>query len=630
MAKNKFTKLCTVPLIISDTHAILVTTTQMLATYMSVRQRKPNPSRDAPDKAATPPPATRGKGEGEWTLSWGLLAVHLAVRLLAALYQPIPDCDETFNYLEPIHMLMYQRGLQTWEYSPAFSLRSYIFILFYVLPLQLLQQAGLEAQFGKIALFYALRILVGLVSLCCEVRFARAVGRRCGPELGYALWIVLMFSAGLFHCTVAILPQTFAMWCVLCCMTAWLQARWEQGVFWMGAASLLGWPFAVLLGIPFGVDLLAHICRGQASLLRALMSGVLTIISLVGASVAVDYYYYRRIMVAVFNIALYNAPKEGSGGELYGTEPWTYYLLNLFLQFNVGCVLAALSPLGLLAFPPQARAHLAKLLSCAALWLGIFWPMPHKEERFLFVIYPLLALAAATTTTALTQLARRITPTLGATFKLLLLGLLALLSTSRAVGLIKHYGAPLDLYAQLARDVEAWAAKEPDFYLAHEQTTNVCVGKEWYRFPSHFFLPDVGGRPTKLQFLKSQFDGLLPKHYASSGLPAATSAIPTGMNGLNREEFDRYVHVTSCHYIVDLDLPDQEEEHFDQISRKFGPKVADGRAVAEWEVVGKWDFLDAGASPSAFRAFFVPGLDSERSVYRPYQLLRRRILQTHV
>lgn len=36
---------------------------------------------------------------------------------------------------------------------------------------------------------------------------------------------------------------------------------------------------------------------------------------------------------------------------------------------------------------------------------------------------------------------------------------------------------------------------------------NVCVGDEWYRYPSSFFLP---GPDYRLQFVKSGFDGLLP------------------------------------------------------------------------------------------------------------------------
>lgn len=36
-------------------------------------------------------------------------------------------------------------------------------------------------------------------------------------------------------------------------------------------------------------------------------------------------------------------------------------------------------------------------LSGLFLWLAVFWTQPHKEERFLFPVYPLIALAAAVT-----------------------------------------------------------------------------------------------------------------------------------------------------------------------------------------------------------------------------------------
>jgi alpha-1,2-mannosyltransferase len=36
--------------------------------------------------------------------------------LFAAVLTPISDCDETFNYWEPVHQLMYGRGMQTWEF----------------------------------------------------------------------------------------------------------------------------------------------------------------------------------------------------------------------------------------------------------------------------------------------------------------------------------------------------------------------------------------------------------------------------------------------------------------------------------------------------------------------------------
>ena len=37
-------------------------------------------------------------------------------RILSALYNIIHDCDEVYNYWEPLHFLLYGHGMQTWEY----------------------------------------------------------------------------------------------------------------------------------------------------------------------------------------------------------------------------------------------------------------------------------------------------------------------------------------------------------------------------------------------------------------------------------------------------------------------------------------------------------------------------------
>jgi alpha-1,2-mannosyltransferase len=48
--------------------------------------------------------------------SWvGTLTALLVVRMVAATVSPIADCDETFNYWEPLHYILHHTGLQTWE-----------------------------------------------------------------------------------------------------------------------------------------------------------------------------------------------------------------------------------------------------------------------------------------------------------------------------------------------------------------------------------------------------------------------------------------------------------------------------------------------------------------------------------
>ena len=55
--------------------------------------------------------------------------ILLFPNLLAALFAPIQDCDEVFNYWEPTHYLRHGFGLQTWEYSPEFAIRSWFYIV---------------------------------------------------------------------------------------------------------------------------------------------------------------------------------------------------------------------------------------------------------------------------------------------------------------------------------------------------------------------------------------------------------------------------------------------------------------------------------------------------------------------
>ncbi len=59
---------------------------------------------------AVPAPPVRGAG-----LFWCFGLSLLAVRLLSAAVNTVHDCDEVFNYWEPLHFVLHGYGLQTWE-----------------------------------------------------------------------------------------------------------------------------------------------------------------------------------------------------------------------------------------------------------------------------------------------------------------------------------------------------------------------------------------------------------------------------------------------------------------------------------------------------------------------------------
>jgi len=112
---------------------------------------------------------------------------------------------------------------------------------------------------------------------------------------------------------------------------------------------------------------------------------------------------------------LYNILSPSGGPELYGTSPPTYYLANLFLNFNFLLPLAILSfPVLLLTYffdyrrlgktqqaPKEGETSpytlLVLRLSPFYLWMAILTAQAHKEERFFFPAYPLLCFNAAVT-----------------------------------------------------------------------------------------------------------------------------------------------------------------------------------------------------------------------------------------
>ena len=63
------------------------------------------------------PSSSGGNTRGEEGLRW-LLPLFLlgTLRYMSATSNIIHDCDEVFNYWEPLHFLLYKSGFQTWEY----------------------------------------------------------------------------------------------------------------------------------------------------------------------------------------------------------------------------------------------------------------------------------------------------------------------------------------------------------------------------------------------------------------------------------------------------------------------------------------------------------------------------------
>jgi alpha-1,2-mannosyltransferase len=104
----------------------------------------------------------------------------------------------------------------------------------------------------------------------------------------------------------------------------------------------------------------------------------------------------ERPQVSVLNFLRYNV--VGGESALYGVESPSYYLRNGFnnlqLLLPLVLLLPILSHMLMGDASPARRGQGALLLASIApvyVWLGAITALPHKEERFLYVVYPLVS-----------------------------------------------------------------------------------------------------------------------------------------------------------------------------------------------------------------------------------------------
>ena len=194
---------------------------------------------------------------------------------LAALYAPIQDCDETFNFWEPAHYLEHGYGLQTWEYSPEYSIRSWLYVSVHAA----VGKASSLVVRGKYAEFYAIRFILGCFCAACETRLYAAISRSLNPRIGLLFLLIVAFSPGMFHASAAFLPSSFTMYTSMLGLAAFLDWRGglktAQGIMWFGLGAIVGWPFAGALIVPLLLEdvILGFISSSMRTTLRSIFNG---------------------------------------------------------------------------------------------------------------------------------------------------------------------------------------------------------------------------------------------------------------------------------------------------------------------------------------------------------------------
>lgn len=539
-------------------------------------------------------------------------AVYVSWRVFWAARLPIMDCDEVYNYWEPLCFMLYGVGYQTWEYAHEYALRTYAYLwplaklvswmssiqmsttlrgglVPPILPLlaDYVPVSSSATHTDRLVTFVLLKAILAGTMGVAEVLWCHALTttrlhqrRHVGPYLA----AVLGTAAGMNHAAAALLPSSTWMGAFFVTSTAFVyEFHYTFCTLAVTATLTIGWPFGVVLLIPLGLRILykewekKRNAMGVLSLL-AFTVGVTAVVQ--AAVMWIDYQYYGIWVSPTVNIFQYNA--AAGGDELYGVEPTSYYVKNLLLNLNLVAPLGVII-LPMIVFTQLREVDLVVLLCPLYLWLAITVPRPHKEERFLYPIYPLLCLGAVLTVDKIANFVGRIMSGLSR-HKELMRGqrhamhacvwtVVAMLALSRTWALYKYYSAPMHIFAALHNH-----PKEKD------GSGTVCVCGEWYRFPSSFFLPP----DTHLAFLESSFKGQLPQPFTKYGSRVESQQYLQPFNDQNKEESLRYVDTNSCDFIVDL----QDGE--------CAPPSA--------EIVESVAFLDSSRTSALHRILYIPHL----------------------
>lgn len=452
--------------------------------------------------------------------------VLMIARMYSALSSHITDCDETFNFWEPTHYLSFGNGFQTWEYNPKYALRSYFYVGVHSV---IVKMCSLFVWNHKVFAFYMLRILLGVFCAASEDQLYSSIYKTFGSFIANCWLLIALFAPGMFISSSAYLPSSFAMCSISIAYAAWLDGSNQAAVIWIAIASLIGWPFVAILGIPIAWDIVIENKRFWKFLKYFLIAFTFTMTPIV----IVDFMMYGKVVIAPLNIILYNVFNI-NGSTLYGTEPFSFYFYNGFLNFNIAFVLALVSlPVCILFkfFYQGINKSVYFLLTPMYLWFTIMFITPHKEERFLYPVYPFISFAASI---VLFIIGKSTSYCFGYFYKhmkqaslLNVSGFFIIYFTLcffRIGALETYYSAPMHVYK--------------DLYNVPELNPIICIGKEWHRFPSNFFVPHSGS----VGFIKSGFKGQLPQKFNAGGR-YGTSGININQNDNNREEPSVYMEI---------------------------------------------------------------------------------------
>ena len=130
----------------------------------------------------------------------------LTARLHAAIYAPLNDSVEIYNYWEPLNFLIRLFGKQSTIYDPINSFGSYV----YLIPFSLFSYPLKFLNLQPYVFIYLIRIILSILFTIAEIKLSKTL-KFLNKNIKYWFLFFQLLNPGMYQASVSILPNSIAL-----------------------------------------------------------------------------------------------------------------------------------------------------------------------------------------------------------------------------------------------------------------------------------------------------------------------------------------------------------------------------------------------------------------------------------